>query len=158
MVAHKAPSSMGFSRQEYWSRLPFPFPTNWQNDSFCIHCFIGKMEMILTLTFNFIEWLQSSYLWFTSVQLLIRVQLYNPMDCSTPGFPVHQNSWTLLKLMSTELVMPSNHLILCSPLLLLPSSFPASGLFQWVSSSHQVAKVLEIHHQSFQWIFRIDFL
>ena len=39
-------------------------------------------------------------------------------------------------------------------------SFPASGSFQWVSSSHQVAKVLEfqLHHQSFQWIFRVDFL
>ena len=39
-------------------------------------------------------------------------------------------------------------------------SFPASGLFQWVGSSHQVAKVLELQlqHQSFQWIFRIDFL
>ena len=32
------------------------------------------------------------------------------------------------------------------------------GLFQWVSSSHQVAKVLELQHQSFQWVFRIDFL
>ena len=39
-------------------------------------------------------------------------------------------------------------------------SFPASGSFQWVSSSHQVAKVLELQlqHQSFQWIFRTDFL
>ena len=38
--------------------------------------------------------------------------------------------------------------------------FPASGLFQWVSSSHQVAKVLEfqLQHQSFQWIVRNDFL
>ena len=39
-------------------------------------------------------------------------------------------------------------------------SFPAWGLFQWVSSSHQVAKVLklQLQHQSFQWIFRVDFL
>ena len=39
-------------------------------------------------------------------------------------------------------------------------SFPASGSFQWVGSSHQVAKVLEfqLQHQSFQWIFRVDFL
>ena len=41
------------------------------------------------------------------------------MDCSTPGFPI-TNSWSLLKLMFIELVMPSNHLILCCPLLLLP--------------------------------------
>ena len=46
--------------------------------------------------------------------------------------------------MSTELVMPSNHLILCCPFLLLPPIFPRiQGLFKWVSSSHQVAKVLE---------------
>ena len=37
-------------------------------------------------------------------------------------------------------------------------SFPASALFQWVSSSHQVAKVLKLQHQSFQWKVRIDFL
>ena len=45
------------------------------------------------------------------------------MDCSTPDFPVHHNSWSLLKLMSMESVMPSNHLILCHSLLLLPSFF-----------------------------------
>ena len=39
------------------------------------------------------------------------------------------NSWTLLKLMSTESVMPSNHLILCHPLLLPPSIFPSIGVF-----------------------------
>ena len=45
----------------------------------------------------------------------------------------------------------SNLLIFCHPLRLLPSVFPASGLFLWVSSSHQVAKVLELRlqHQSF---------
>ena len=45
------------------------------------------------------------------------------MDCSTPGLPVHHRS--LLKLMSIESVMPSNHLLLCHPLLLLPSVFPS---------------------------------
>ena len=69
-------------------------------------------------------------------------------------------SWSLLKLRSIESVMPSNHLVQCCPFLLLPSIFPNQGLFQWVSSSHQVAKVLELQlqHQSFQWIFRTDFL
>ena len=51
------------------------------------------------------------------------------MDCSTPGLPVHHNSQSLLKLMSIELVMPSNHLILCLPLLLLPSIFPSIRVF-----------------------------
>ena len=68
------------------------------------------------------------------------------------------NSQSLLKLMSIKLVMPSNHL--CHPLLLMPSIFPSigRGLFQWVGSSHQVAKWLELQLQLFQWIFRVDFL
>ena len=49
------------------------------------------------------------------------------MNCSTPGLPVHH--WGLLKLMSIESVMPSNHLILCCPLLLLPSFFPSIRVF-----------------------------
>ena len=50
--------------------------------------------------------------------------LSDPMDPSTPDLPVHHHSRSLPKLMSIESVMPSNHLILCSPLLLLPSIFP----------------------------------
>ena len=69
-------------------------------------------------------------------------------------------SWRLPKFMSIESVMLPNHLILCCSFLLLRSIFPSISLFQWVSSLHQVAKVLELQfeHQSFQWIFRIDFL
>ena len=82
----------------------------------------------------------------------------------TPWTVAHQtslsitNSWSLLKLMSIELVMPFNHLILCQPLLFPPSIFPSiSVLFKWVSSSHQVAKLeFQLQHQSFQWIFRTD--
>ena len=55
--------------------------------------------------------------------------LCNPMYCSTPGFPSTTNSRSSLKLMSIELVMPSNHLILCCPLLLLPSIFPSISVF-----------------------------
>ena len=51
------------------------------------------------------------------------------MDCSTPGFLSFTISQSLLKLMSIESVMPSNHLILCGPLLLLPSIFPSIKLF-----------------------------
>ena len=53
----------------------------------------------------------------------------NPMDCSTPGFLSIINSQSLLKLMSIELVMPSNHLILCRPLLLPPLIFPSTRVF-----------------------------
>ena len=69
-------------------------------------------------------------------------------------------SQSLLKLMSFEAMMPSNCFILCRLLLFLPSIFTAYNLFQWVSSLHQVAKVLELQlqHLSFQWILRIDFL
>ena len=76
------------------------------------------------------------------------------------------NLWSLLKLMSIESVMPSSHLILWHPLLLLPFRLSQhQGLFQWVSSSYQVGKVLEfqLQHQSFQWYsglisFRMDWL
>ena len=85
----------------------------------------------------------------------------NPMDSITSGFPVHHQ---LLELAEAHVhrvgnaIQPSHPL--SSP---SPPAFNLSqhqGLFQWVSSSHQVAKVLEfqLQHQSFQWIFRMDFL
>ena len=55
--------------------------------------------------------------------------LCDPMDCSTPGFPVLHCLRRLLRLRSTELVMPSNHFILCHPLLLQPSIFPSIRVF-----------------------------
>ena len=66
---------------------------------------------------------------FSSFQPLSRCTLCNPMDCSTPGFPDIINSQSLFKLMSIELVMPSNHLGLCHPLLPLPSIFPRIRVF-----------------------------
>ena len=67
---------------------------------------------------------------FSSVQLLSRVQLF-----ATPWISARQaslsitNSWSLLKPMSIESVMSSNHLILCHPFSSCPQSFPASGSF-----------------------------
>ena len=55
--------------------------------------------------------------------------LFDPTDCSTPGFPPFTISWSLLKPMSIESVMPSNHRILCHPPLLLPSIFPSIRVF-----------------------------
>ena len=86
---------------------------------------------------------------------------YNPMDHGTPGLPVHHQ---LLEFNQTHVhwvgdaIQPSHPL--SSP---SPPAFNLSqhqGLFKWVSSSHQVIKVLEfqLQHQSFQWIFRTDFL
>ena len=80
----------------------------------------------------------------------------DPMNHSTPGLPGITNSRSLLKLMSIELVMPSRHLILCCPLLLLPQSLPALGsfpmsqLFAWGAQSTGVsasASVLPMNTQ-----------
>ena len=85
--------------------------------------------------------------------------LYNPMDRSLPGFPVLHH---LPELAQTHVhwvsaaIQPSHPL--SSP---SPPAFSLSqhqNIFQWVSCSHQVAKVLELQLQSFQWIFRVDFL
>ena len=66
---------------------------------------------------------------FCYVQSLSCLPLCDPMDCSTLGFPLSRLfSWSLFKLMSIESVMPSNHLILCHPLL-LPSIFPSIRVF-----------------------------
>ena len=84
--------------------------------------------------------------------------LCNPMNCSTPGFPVLHYLPEFVQT-HVESGMPSNHLILFRPLP-LPSIFPSIRVFsKWASSLNQVAKVLELQlqHQSFQWIFRIDF-
>jgi len=68
------------------------------------------------------------YLQFSSVAQSYAT-LCDPMDCSMPGFLSVTNSWSLLKLMSIELVMPPNHLILWCPLLLPPSIFPSIRVF-----------------------------
>ena len=62
--------------------------------------------------------------------------LCDPMDCSTPGFPVHHHSQSLLKRMSIESMMPSNHLILWHLLLLLHSIFPSIKVFSNESVLH----------------------
>ena len=60
----------------------------------------------------------------------------NPMDCSTPEFQSFTMSQSLLKLIASESVMPSNHLILYHPLLLLPSMFPNIRVFSNESAFH----------------------
>ena len=84
--------------------------------------------------------------------------LCNPMDCSTPGFPV---LYHFLELAQTHVHWVSDAIQQFRP---LSSPFsPAfnlsqhQDLFQWVGSLHQVVKVLDIQHQSFQWIFRVNF-
>ena len=63
------------------------------------------------------------------VPLLSCIQLCDPMDCSAPGFPVLHHLPEFAQIMSIELVMSSKHLVLCHPLLLLPSIFPSIRVF-----------------------------
>ena len=85
--------------------------------------------------------------------------LFATMDCSIPGFPVLHH---LLKFAQTHVrcvrdAIQLSHLLSSpSPPILSLSQY--QGLFQLFNSSHQVAKVFELQHQSFQWIFRVGFL
>ena len=97
---------------------------------------------------------------FSSVAQL-SLTLCNPMDCRTPDFPVRHQ---FLELTQTNVhwvsdtIQPFHPLSPPSPPTLNFSQY--QGLFKWVSSSHQVAKVVEFHlqHQSFQWILGTDLL
>ena len=83
--------------------------------------------------------------------------LCNPMDSNMPGFPVHHQLPELAQShvhQAGDAIQPSHPLSSPSPAFNLSQH---QGLFKRVSSSHQVAKVLEFQHQSFQWIFRTDF-
>ena len=74
---------------------------------------------------------------FSSVQLLSHVRLFaTPWTAACQASLSITNSRSPLKLMSVELVMPSNHLILCRPLLLLPSLFPSIRVFSSASTLH----------------------
>ena len=87
--------------------------------------------------------------------------LVNPMNCSTPGLPVHHQ---LPEFTQTyfhrvcDAIQPSHPLL--SPSLPAPNHSQHQGLFQWVNSLHEVAKVLEfqLQHQSFQWTPRTGLL
>ena len=119
----------------------------------------------LTAQYNTFKTQFCAHFWPRSVQFSSIAHscmtLCDPVDCSMPGSPVHHQ---LLEPTQSHVhrvgdaIQPSHPL--SSP---SPPAFNLSqhqGLFQWVSSSHQVAKVLEfqLQHQSFQWIFRTDFL
>ena len=98
---------------------------------------------------------------FSSVQSLSCVRLFaTPRVAALHASLSITNSWSLPKLVCIELVMPSSHLTLCCPLLLLPSIFPSIGSQQRVSSLHEVVKVLEfqLYHHSFQRTPRADLL
>ena len=160
-IAHRVPLSMGFSRQEYWSELPFPPPGDLPDPGIKP---MSPASPALAGGFFTAEWPGSSdtlYIWLIhfAVQQKVtqhckatccsvaksRPPLYNPRDCSTLGFPVLHD---LPEFAQTHVhhgwwchPTTSSSVITFSP---CPLSFPASGSFQWVSSLHQVTKALEL--------------
>ena len=124
-VACQAPLSMGFSKRDYWSGLPFPPPGDLPHPGI-------KLASPAILSYIVVQWPSCVRLFAT------------PMDCSTLGFPVLHY---LPEFAQTHVhwvgdgIQPSHSLLSPSP-----PAFNLSqhqGLFQWVSSLHQVAKVLE---------------
>ena len=158
---------MGFSRQEYWRGLPFPSPvdhvlsepstmTRPSGPLFYLGLILNSnaCEQSIRNIYRLLLW---SSVQFSSVAQSC-LTLCNPMNHSTPGLPVHHQ---LLEFTQTHVHrvgdanQPSHPLLSPSPFAL---NFPQhQGLFKWVSSSHQVAKVLEfqLQHQSFQWTPRV---
>ena len=129
------PLSIECSRQEYWSRLPFSTSRDLPNPrikpaspaSSALTDFLpleppGK---------SIIVELHACMLLFQSC-----LTLCDPMNRSTLGLPSITNSRSSLKLMSIESVMPSSHLVLCRPLLLLPPIPPSIRVFPNESTLH----------------------
>ena len=111
-AAYQAPPSMGFSRQEYWSGVPSLSLKTYNNTNF------------------------KNNFYFSSVQSLSHVQLFGTPWTAARQASLSITSRNLLKLMSIESVMPSNHLILCRPLLFLSSIFPSIRVFSNESVLH----------------------
>ena len=117
-----------------------------------LNCLIIKSQLLVIKRY-----------WFSQFSSVIQscLTLCNPMDCSTPGLPVHHQ---LPEFTQTDVhwvgdaIQPTHPL--SSPCLPTFNLSQHQGLFQWVSSLHQVAEVLEfqLQQQSFQRIFRTDFL
>ena len=133
-VAYQAAPSMGFSRQEYWSRLPFPSPGDLPNPGIEPRSPTLQADALTSeLPGKPLCYLPLS----DSVQSLSGVWLFvTPWNAAIQASLSIANSRSLLKFMLIESVMPSNHLILCRPILLLPSVFPSIRVFSNESALH----------------------
>ena len=162
-VACQTPLSMGFSRQKYWSGLPYPHPGDLPDLGIepMSHEF-GVGRQVLYHYWH-VKSLLYIHICISSVSSIAQscLTVCDPMEYSMPGFPVHHQ---LPEFIQTK-VYWVNDAIQSSHPLSSPSPHALSlsqhmGLFQWVSSSYQVAKVLKLQfqHQSFQSIFWVDFL
>ena len=127
-VAGQAPLSKEFSRQAYWSGLPFPQLGDLPNPEIELGSSTCRQILYHWASREAQKWKWKS---------LDCVQLF-----ATARTAAHQASlsitysWKLLRLMSVKSVMRSNHLILCCPLLLLPSIFPGIKIFSNESVLH----------------------
>ena len=153
------------------TRLPRPWDSPGKNTGvgchFLLQCMKVKSESEVTQSCPTSQphSVQFSSVQFSSVQFNSVTQscptFCDPMNRSTPGLPVHHQ---FLEFTQTHVhwvsdaIQPSHPLLSPSP----PAPNPSQhqGLFQWVNSLHEVAKVLEfqLQHQSLQWIFRNDLL
>ena len=149
MAAHQAPPSLGFSRQEHWSGLPFPSPMHevkserevaqlCPTPSDPMDCSLPGSSVHGIFQARVLEWVAIAFSYCNNqrqiivaiVQSLNLVQLFvTPWTEACEASLSFTISKSLLKLMSTESVMPSSHLILCHPLLFLPSVFPSIRVF-----------------------------
>ena len=143
-----------------WVAISFSRGSSWPRDRTWVSRIPGR---------RFNLWATREALWLTSMLVISSIQfspqscptLCDPMNRSMPGLPVHHQ---LLEFTQSHVhwvgdaIQPSHPLSSpSSPTLNLSQH---RGLFKWVSSSHQVSKVLELQlqHQSFQWTPRTDFL
>ena len=156
------PLSMGFPRKEYWSRLPFPplgalpemEPMSLATPALVSRFFttapLGKLfpseqkylwpflSTSFFLVFILVRWWDALGLWVSSVQFSCSVlsNSLQPHGLQHARPPCPSPILSLLKLTSIESVTPSNHLILCHPLLLPPSVFPSIRVFSNESVLH----------------------
>ena len=155
--ACQAPSLMVFPRQKHWSGLPFP-PSGYIPNPGIKPKSLASPALAGGFFTSCDSWEALLFLQFSSVTQWWLV-LCDSMDCRTPGFPVQHQLPELSQIhvhWVGDAIQPSHPLSSTSPAFNLAQH---QGLFQWVGSL-QVGKVLELQlqHQSFQWIFRVDFL
>ena len=126
--ACQAPLSMWFSRQEKWSVLSCPPPGDFPDLGIQPTVPGTPTSQVYSLPLN--HWgipLRGSVQFSSVAQSCLT--LWDPMNCSTPGLLSITNSQSWLKLIPIESVMPTGHLILCCPLLLLPPTPPSIRVF-----------------------------
>ena len=152
-TAYQSPPSMGFSRQEYWSGVPLPSPlTMLTVYLFFQKIFIKKIPCTKAKIPLLNSVLEEWYTQFSSVTQSCPT-LCDPMNRSMPGLPVHHHfpefTQTHVHRISDAIQPPHP---LSSPSPPAPNSSQHQSLFQWVSSSHEVAKLLEfqLQHHSLQ--------